>query len=122
MTQQIWQPLDDESDGVRSLNPKVGVWVYGKGERISLSTSQMEVFADLPDNLRLCALTPVDEASSVPVEVMEAIRIAMHFVDVAQDWNFNEVEMDDLSVYTCSEVKAKLQSALAWLERTQEAK
>ena len=55
-----WEPLIDgeNDDMLRSLNPKVGVWVYGRGERMSVSTRDVEIFADLPDDIRLCRRRP----------------------------------------------------------------
>lgn len=119
MSQQVWKPVEDG---------EVTSFAYvdngGKLLGVFAGDDYTDWYAteDLPDDIRLCHLTTVPDAPSVsvPGEVMEAMRMAIHFVDVAQDWNFDEIEMDDLSVYTCSEVKAKLQSALSWLERTKE--
>lgn len=74
-TVKVWTPVGDDDEGVRPLDPNVGCWVYGNGERISLSTSRYEIFADLPDDIRLCRATE-REAVSVPVVAMTAERIA----------------------------------------------
>lgn len=79
---RVWEPLTGDSTDYGTLDPRVGIWVYNDdGSQISISTSEHEIFALLPDNIRLCIATELDEpALGVPEMVQVAAKILSDLV------------------------------------------
>lgn len=62
-----WEVLTGDSTDYSTLNPKVGIWAYHEdGREISISTSQYEIFAQLPPNIRLCRRVARSEGEVTP--------------------------------------------------------
>lgn len=53
--ERTWVPLTGDSLDYATLDPHVGIWAYHEdGREISISTSEQEIFARLPHDIRLC--------------------------------------------------------------------